>query len=411
MARILFAWELGAGYGHLGRLQPVAAALQARGHVCVFAVRDPHRAHAILAPRGFAMLQAPIWRGATPSFGSASSYAGVMRRVGFHAAPALAGQVACWRGLLGLVDPDLILMEHAPTAMLAAQIEGRRSALIGTGWSLPPIDVPLPALTPLDGEGVRRQLVAEAQVLTAINLVRREARLAPLGSLAALFAAEDSFLCTFPELDHYAPRPGGDYLGALEQPVAAQPPAWPADTGPRVFAFLDAARDDLADIMAGLARSGLPTLAHVRDLASAQRRSLSGPSLAVAGGPVDLSRAAAEAAVVVCQGGHGTLAAALLAGRPLLLLGLPRHNEQRLIAERLTAAGLALSLPAGTAGASAVSAAVGRLVREPGFAEAARGFARRHGGHDARAAAAIVADRCEAILARPAAAVPVGTPA
>ncbi|HSN17577.1 MAG TPA: glycosyltransferase [Gammaproteobacteria bacterium] len=47
------------------------------------------------------------------------------------------------------------------------------------------------------------------------------------------------------------------------------------------------------------------------------------------GGP---KSAAAKADQVICHGGHGTVSAALLKGRPLLLL--PLNLEQRMLAAR-----------------------------------------------------------------------------
>ena len=40
MARVLVAWELGAGYGHIERIAPVAGRLRARGHTLAYAFRD-----------------------------------------------------------------------------------------------------------------------------------------------------------------------------------------------------------------------------------------------------------------------------------------------------------------------------------------------------------------------------------
>jgi len=40
MAKIEFAWELGAGTGHVTTLLPVAAAMQMRGHDVPFFLRD-----------------------------------------------------------------------------------------------------------------------------------------------------------------------------------------------------------------------------------------------------------------------------------------------------------------------------------------------------------------------------------
>lgn len=60
MSRILFAWELGGGYGHLGPFRPIAEALLAQGHELTLAVRDVERAHAVFgsladAARAFAL--------------------------------------------------------------------------------------------------------------------------------------------------------------------------------------------------------------------------------------------------------------------------------------------------------------------------------------------------------------------
>ena len=50
MARILFAWELGANLGHLGALVTLAKALRSRGHEAMFAVRDLAASATVAAP-------------------------------------------------------------------------------------------------------------------------------------------------------------------------------------------------------------------------------------------------------------------------------------------------------------------------------------------------------------------------
>ena len=40
MAKIEFAWELGAGTGHVATLLPIAAAMKTRGHDARFLLRD-----------------------------------------------------------------------------------------------------------------------------------------------------------------------------------------------------------------------------------------------------------------------------------------------------------------------------------------------------------------------------------
>ncbi len=62
MARILVAWELGAGYGHLYAFPRLAHALRERGHEVLFALRDLARAERVLGNGEFVLLQAPIFK-------------------------------------------------------------------------------------------------------------------------------------------------------------------------------------------------------------------------------------------------------------------------------------------------------------------------------------------------------------
>ena len=60
MSRIIYAWELGAGYGHLAAFLPLAKALRAAGHEVIFVVKELTHAETLLGQQGFAYLQAPL---------------------------------------------------------------------------------------------------------------------------------------------------------------------------------------------------------------------------------------------------------------------------------------------------------------------------------------------------------------
>lgn len=397
MGRIVLAWELGANFAHLSRLLPLAQALRGRGHRIEFVVRDLARGQALLAPHGFSLLQAPVWLGKTPPLAVTPSYAGVIRRCGYHALPPLAGLVAGWLRLFELIAPDLVVSEHAPTAALAARCRGVATLRFGTGWSVPPATSPLPSVTPWSRSDPRQLRVAEAQVLAAINGVLAAQGGAPLRRLAELFDAGTDILATFPETDHYGARPAARYWGAVERSVAAAAPDWPAGTAERIFAFVEAGYEGLDALVAALAALGLPAILYARDLAPAKARALSTPGLRVIGAPVDFDRAAREARLVICHGGHGSVTGALRAGVPLLLL--PRQAEQRLLAHRLAGQGLALVLDRRKDAAPPYADAIRRVLDAPSYADAARGFAARHAGHDIDATVVRIADACEAALA------------
>src|SRR5687768_10010641 len=122
MARVLLAWELGAGTEHLAHLLPLALRMRARGHEPVFAVSDVTRAEALLGAHGLPYLQAPMWQPRLPrSAVVPCSYSEILHHYGYLDAEGLLGLVKAWREIYALVEPRVVLFEHAPTALLASR--------------------------------------------------------------------------------------------------------------------------------------------------------------------------------------------------------------------------------------------------------------------------------------------------
>src|SRR5438445_13046775 len=132
MSRILYAWELGTGYGHLGSVLPLAVRLRARGHEVVFARRDLTPPERFLGRRGFALLQAPVWLSERRGLDLPVSYAEMLANFGFLDRAGLTGMVKAWRQLYALVQPDLLVIDHAPTALLAVRGTGSPLVVIAT---------------------------------------------------------------------------------------------------------------------------------------------------------------------------------------------------------------------------------------------------------------------------------------
>lgn len=401
MSRILFAWELGGNFGHLSRMLPVALALRARGHHVEFAIRELPRGEMVLRPHGFAMLQAPVWIGRGPPGPHAPTFAGILRRCGYHTLPALAGLAAAWRRLYALAQPDLVLLDHAPTASLAAQCDAVPCARLGSAWFAPPDSAPPAFVT--SARGADQGLVdgCERGVLGLLNAVLRAAGRPTIERVTQLFRLEAEFLATFPELDHFGVRPQMRYYGPTEQPISATPPSWPepaAGAAPqRIFAFLEAGYVGFDALLRALAGLRLPTLVYARDLPPHKARLASTPTLLVVATPLDLTRVVRESGLVICHGGHGTVTGTLLAGTPLLLL--PRQAEQRMLADTVVAAGAGRLLLARKDKLPDYPAVIRHMLATPSYADASRALAARHAGHDPEIAAAAIADACERILA------------
>lgn len=168
MARFLLAWELGGGMGHVMRLAPIAHALHAQGHALHLVLRDLSGADAALgdlasSPR-VTLWQAPMWLPQLRGLPAPAVYAELLFRAGYLDATRLLSLVRAWQALLDAIAPDLLLADHAPTALLAARDHG------------------LPALWPEgDGEPLFAYLKAD---YPAIDAVLQQLAAAPCRTLA-----------------------------------------------------------------------------------------------------------------------------------------------------------------------------------------------------------------------------------
>lgn len=135
-------------------------------------------------------------------------------------------------------------------------------------------------------------------------------------------------------------------------------------------------------------------LAYVPGLNAATVAAASGPGLHIVVDPVDMQAVCSSCDAVLCQSGSGTVATALHAGRPVLML--PMHMEQLLFARRVQALGAGLYLTEDRI--AQLPALLQRLATQPGFGDAARAFARRHAQPGGNRVAQAIAARCVQLM-------------
>lgn len=396
MARFLFAWELGAGYGHLARMLPVALELRQRGNEVVFAVRDLMAAETLLTPHGLTYHQAPLWLRKVTQLPPAISYPELLMRFGYLNADALTGICRAWRNLLGVLQVDAIVLDHAPTALLATRGLALARVNFGDGFCIPPRARPMPHFRWWQRENMARVQDSEQHALASANQTLLALDAPPLGGLGELRDCDDTLLCSFAELDHYPTRGDDDYLGpifALGQGVDLP---WPAASGPKVFVYLQPDFPALDAVLAGLQKSGASVLAHVPGAARKTVQTYSGGSMRLSAQPLDMGRMSAGCDLAVCHGNAGTSAAMILAGKPLAVF--PTQMEQTMAAHRLADLGVALVLSA-EAGAQ-MPRLLNKAFSEHSLASAAQAFAQRHRGYDQTQTIRRAAERCEAALRR-----------
>ncbi len=380
MARILLAWELGGGYGHLASLRIAARQLHAAGHQCLFAVRMLENAAEFLEHELGPVLQAPVrlGNGRNP-VELQLSYASLLHNVGFDDPVGLAARIAAWRELLRTWRVDRLVVDHSPIALIAARSLDLPAAAIGSGFDLPPLRHPFPGFQPWAAVPEAQLVHNEEQVLIELNGALQRLRLPPYENLQAIYAGCARALLTYPELDHYETPRAEFFLGVPDYAVGAAP-AWPAGTAPRVLAYLRP-HPHLETMLKVLSASKARVLLRIAEIEPERIRPHLRPGFEVIGQSINLRQAAQECDAYLHYAAHGTVAEMLLAGKPGLLW--PDNLERSLVARRAEQLGAAVAAP--RQGEFNPQAALEQVLADTQLRACAEQFAQRYRHYDRRA--------------------------
>lgn len=343
MARILFAWELGAGLGHLNRMLQVARVFQKRGHQVFMVVQDLSKVRYVAQPDdNFMWFQAPVWLPPLRDRPAAISYAEILFFTGFLDPAGLMGLVRGWHALFAAIQPDLMVCDHAPVSLLSARSAGFKKVTMGTGFCHPPPLSPLPAFRVWESIDNQRLVSSEGQALETCNRILQAMGQPVLRHLHELFSVDGSLLTSWEAFDHYPNRPISNhrYVGPLTETGGSSSPIWPVAGKKRIFAYLKAEYGGLEQVLDSLARNMDGVLVYLSGATDALVDRYTSPSLAFSSAPLSLDLVLTEADAVICHAGMGTVTSALRAGCPVLTL--PLYSEQRITGERVAALGYGL---------------------------------------------------------------------
>lgn len=375
MGRIFYAWELGANLGHIGKFLPLARQLRSRGHAVVWAVAQTAQTARLLANEGFDWLQAPVCPECRREE-SPLSFGDILLRFGYADGSDLLGLVVAWRELMRLTGAQIVLADHAPTAILAARTLGIAVMHFTSGFFVPPRCRPLPNMRPWETIAEERLLEVEIRVLASINAVLERFGQPPLEAVAQLFDVAEDALLGFPELDPYASELSGRrYWGNLGDSGVGAAPVWPDGPGKRVFAYL---RHDIPhheEALAALRALGQPAIVFFPGATPALIGRYAAPHLVFSPVLIDMAQTARQADAAITYGSNQTTTSFLLMGKPLLLL--PGQLEQYLLARRVEEMGAGLLVDP-TLPADDMAGKLHRTLSEAGFTRNAQAFARRY---------------------------------
>lgn len=389
--RILLAWELGGGLGHVSKLMLLAERLLAAGYEVWAACQNLTSAEATLGRLGVRIVQSPIWTSGYGNVPEPVNYAGILARKGWLSHEGLVGMARGWSNLVDAIMPCLIVANHAPTLLLGIRERNIPIVYADSPFGIPPRTAPFPNMRYWQGpELVPIMEAVETRVLDTANLALATLGQAPLPRLCDLFQGVDACLLGFPELDHYPERTGvANYLGPLHAETWGESPDWPDGEGKRVFVYLDPGHALFEPLLNQLARLPCRALVFAPKLPDALVIELSKPNIAVRNRPQRMSEVLQQAALVIHHAGNGVASHALKAGVPLLML--PNHLEQTLFALRVGELGAGSVLPNDL---RLLAVSVRQALEDDNRAQHARRFAALHAGHTNSTTLDALTERC-----------------
>jgi UDP:flavonoid glycosyltransferase YjiC (YdhE family) len=391
MSRIVLTWELGSNLGHLARLLPLASRLKRRGHSPLLMTRDLGLAAKVFAEAGIPFIQAPVAMTVAHPTQQAESYAEILWNQGWADRTQLWGMVQGWANLFRMFRPEVAVLDHSPTALLAARVTATPTVLIGTGFELPPTDNPIPRFPHSEVSGVRI-LEAERRALANANWILSAMKLRPMNSLGELFDADRRYLTTFPELDHYGPRLNEHYVGPIGELAGGEHMLWPPASDCRIFAYLRPGTTANPRILRALRSTEAAVLCFLPGAAGDLVETFSTDRFKISSRPIRLTGLLDSADLCFSYAPAGTVTSALLKGVPHLMI--PQHPEAELTARRVTAMGGGLTM-SGAHTELEVAHLLQRLLGESTFKARAGEFAQKYCDFDAGRAADLIVAQIE----------------
>jgi hypothetical protein len=200
---ILCTWEMGSDLGHIASLSRIAEALESDGYRVVLALKDLSRCYPFFRALKAQIIQAPICLLQLQMQRPIACQADALLLSGYLDADMLLMLTKAWQSIVQLVQPDLIVFNYSPTALLALREQTRiKKMIVGKGFSEPEAGHPI---TDWRSPHVNDNLIAtqERVVLRTINRVLERLNKSPLECLSELWRVDKMILDEFPPFDPY----------------------------------------------------------------------------------------------------------------------------------------------------------------------------------------------------------------
>jgi len=330
LKNIFFVWEMGDDLGHLVSLVSLARRLVVNGIRVKIAVKDVSLIPKIynFSHDGIEFIQSP--RPAT-SLAQPNrqnrSLAQILNNTGFQDFDTLNSLVSLWKTLYRLVEPDLVIFDYAPVALLAANYFDFKTIIYGSSFFIPVPGCETVDLMPWNPSAAPALRASERHSKNIVNRI-----LSPIGRkveyLSDLYVADAIIIKGIPLLDIYSSQRSHDssYELDLTGLMDTQIIDWGDSTQPKVFGYLKWRYRLTRVILEALVKLNVNANLYISGIDDDSIAEFSGGNLTLWTQPVNDLAAAQTADIVISHGGLGLACKAISYGTPLVIY--PTQLEQ-----------------------------------------------------------------------------------
>lgn len=336
--RVVFCWEMGGNYGHIAGFLPLYTELVRQG-IEVWCILRERRFAYLLGEEILARcVQAPSPK-CIAQQKPLYSYADILSYIGYLQEPVVTRYIADWCSLLQQIQPQVVIADHSPTALLAARHLAIPAFSIGTGFTNPPADENFPWFFP---ERPAPHGHIDAQLLYVVNRALKNLQGEPLAKLGDIFNGSQVVLNTFAELDHYGARENTQYWGPLYSQDIGEAVKWPEHIQPRIFAYLTPQIPNFSLALKEVMQLPGYKILHIPGVDATSLVEATTKEVCIKTTAVRLESILDHADLVINQGGMGLSSQCFIRGIPQVII--PTQIEQRMLARRMLMQKLALAV-------------------------------------------------------------------
>lgn len=333
---IAYCWELGRGYGHVARINQIANDESLSSCQFSFILRELNKSHVIDKTHRGNLYQAPHVN--LPIQGFSPNFSHLLLRCGWQEPQSAIAIISAWINLFESIKPDVVFLDHAPSAGVAAILLGIPHRQLGNGFETPPCADPMPSLQLHLQPDIAKLKQVDQDLNLVLDKVEHEftGRNQQMIRLQSLFRPEQCLIVGSPLLDHYGNRDSQwRYREILTQAnVPEQDLSVLSDnTKPNLFFYLEAGTPGLAELLSLLCTkfTVFGYVTNVSDVTQLDRLEKTGA--VIFRGLLNVDQALTVSEAVVCNAGVGLVAQAINVAKPLLVL--PMQLEQNMVAFQL----------------------------------------------------------------------------